>query len=87
MKDFDHLMSVWQGQPKQEQLSVEETLKQVKKGCTQHHQSAILGNSSYGGYAGAYIYYHHFLCVPVVNLRGAVHYVVNYDGLCRPHRP
>ena len=32
MKDFDHLMSVWQGQPKQEQLSVEETLKQVKKG-------------------------------------------------------
>ena len=32
MKDFDHLMSVWQGQPKQEQLSVEETLKQVKRG-------------------------------------------------------
>lgn len=32
MKDFDHLMSVWQGQPKKEQLSVEETLKQVKKG-------------------------------------------------------
>jgi len=32
MKDFDHLMSVWQGQPKQEQLSVEDTLKQVKKG-------------------------------------------------------
>ena len=32
MKDFDHLISVWQGQPKQEQLSVEDTLKQVKKG-------------------------------------------------------
>jgi Flp pilus assembly protein TadB len=32
MKDFEHLISVWQGQPKQEQLSVDETLKQVKKG-------------------------------------------------------
>ncbi len=32
MKDFEHLMSVWQGQPKQEQLSVDEVLKQVKKG-------------------------------------------------------
>jgi Ca2+/Na+ antiporter len=32
MKDFDHLMSVWQGQPKKEHLSVDEVLKQVKKG-------------------------------------------------------
>jgi hypothetical protein len=32
MKDFDHLMSVWQGQPKPDQLSVDEVLKQVKKG-------------------------------------------------------
>jgi hypothetical protein len=32
MKDFDHLMSVWQGQPKQDQLSVDEALKQAKKG-------------------------------------------------------
>ncbi len=32
MKDFDQLMSVWQGQPKQDQLSVDEVLKQVKKG-------------------------------------------------------
>ncbi|MDB5136655.1 MAG: hypothetical protein JWP37_3258 [Mucilaginibacter sp.] len=32
MKDFEHLISVWQGQPKQEQLSVDDTLKQVKKG-------------------------------------------------------
>jgi glucan phosphoethanolaminetransferase (alkaline phosphatase superfamily) len=32
MKDFDHLMSVWQDQPKQDQLSVDEALKQVKKG-------------------------------------------------------
>ncbi len=32
MKDFDHLMSVWQGQPKRDQLSVDEALKQVKKG-------------------------------------------------------
>lgn len=32
MKDFEHLMSVWQDQPKQDQLSVDDTLKQVKKG-------------------------------------------------------
>ena len=32
MKDFDHLMSVWQEQPKKDQLSVDDVLKQVKKG-------------------------------------------------------
>jgi predicted PurR-regulated permease PerM len=32
MKDFDHLMTVWQNQPVKEQLSVDEALKQVKKG-------------------------------------------------------
>lgn len=32
MKEFEHLMSVWQGQPKRDTLSVEETLRQVKKG-------------------------------------------------------
>ncbi|RFZ84928.1 hypothetical protein DYU05_04800 [Mucilaginibacter terrenus] len=32
MKDFDHLMMVWQGQPKQEPAAVDEVLKQVKKG-------------------------------------------------------
>jgi Ca2+/Na+ antiporter len=32
MKDFDHLVSVWQGQPKLDQLSVDDALKQVKKG-------------------------------------------------------
>ena len=32
MKDFEHLMSVWQDQPKKEQLSVDDALKQVKKG-------------------------------------------------------
>ncbi|GGH06301.1 hypothetical protein [Mucilaginibacter phyllosphaerae] len=32
MKDFDHLMSVWQAQPKKEPLSVDEVLKQVKSG-------------------------------------------------------
>lgn len=31
MKDFDHLMSVWQGQPKKEHLKAEEVLKQAKK--------------------------------------------------------
>ena len=32
MKEFEHLMSVWQGQPKPDRLSVDEALKQVKKG-------------------------------------------------------
>jgi len=32
MKEFEHLMSVWQGQPKPDGLSVDEALKQVKKG-------------------------------------------------------
>ncbi|WP_448699176.1 hypothetical protein ACFGVR_19650 [Mucilaginibacter sp. AW1-3] len=32
MKDFEHLMAVWQNQPVKEQLSVDEALKQVKKG-------------------------------------------------------
>jgi MFS family permease len=32
MKDFEHLMSVWQEQPKRDQLSVDETLKQIKRG-------------------------------------------------------
>jgi Ca2+/Na+ antiporter len=34
MKDFDHLMSVWQKQPKPDQLSVDDVLKQVKKGMS-----------------------------------------------------
>ncbi|MDF2430885.1 MAG: hypothetical protein JWP44_516 [Mucilaginibacter sp.] len=31
MKEFEHLMSVWQGQPTNDRLSVDEVLKQVKK--------------------------------------------------------
>jgi hypothetical protein len=34
MKDFEHIMSVWQAQPANDQLSVDEALKQVKKGIT-----------------------------------------------------
>jgi len=34
MKEFEHLMSVWQGQPKPDKLSVDEALKQVKKGIS-----------------------------------------------------
>jgi hypothetical protein len=34
MKDFDHIMSVWQDQPKKDQLSVDDVLKQVKKGVS-----------------------------------------------------
>lgn len=32
MKDFDHIMSVWQAQPPKEHLSVDEVVIQVKKG-------------------------------------------------------
>jgi hypothetical protein len=32
MKDFDHIMSVWQEQPAHDKLSVDDVLKQVKKG-------------------------------------------------------
>ncbi|WP_158828224.1 hypothetical protein [Mucilaginibacter lacusdianchii] len=32
MKDFDHLLSVWQAQPKPDKLEVDRVLKQVKKG-------------------------------------------------------
>ncbi len=32
MKEFEHLMSVWQAQPVNDKLSVDEVLKQVKKG-------------------------------------------------------
>jgi len=32
MKEFEHLMSVWQGQPSADKLSVDDVLKQVKKG-------------------------------------------------------
>ncbi|QQL50923.1 hypothetical protein [Mucilaginibacter ginkgonis] len=32
MKEFDHLMSVWQAQPAKQQRSVEDVLKSVKKG-------------------------------------------------------
>ena len=32
MKEFEHLLSVWQGQPAPDRLSVDEALKQVKKG-------------------------------------------------------
>ena len=34
MKDFEHIMSVWQAQPANEQLSVDEALKQAKKGMS-----------------------------------------------------
>jgi len=34
MKDFDHLLMVWQGQPKLEPVAVDDVLKQVKKGMS-----------------------------------------------------
>jgi sensor histidine kinase YesM len=34
MKDFDHLMSVWQEQPVHDKLSVDDVLKQVKRGVS-----------------------------------------------------
>ena len=43
MKDFDHLMSVWQEQPKPGQLSVDEVLKQVKKGVNAMSNKLLWG--------------------------------------------
>ena len=44
MKDFEQLMQVWQGQPAPtEQLSVEEALKQVKKGINGLSRKLYLG--------------------------------------------
>lgn len=43
MKEFEHLMSVWQGQPKPDQLSVDEALKQVKKGIRSITQKLYWG--------------------------------------------
>jgi hypothetical protein len=43
MKDFDHLMSVWQEQPKKDQLSVDDVLKQVKKGMSAMSRRLLLG--------------------------------------------
>jgi len=43
MKDFEHLMTVWQGQPVKEQLSVDEVLKQVKKGMSSLSRKLMWG--------------------------------------------
>jgi RsiW-degrading membrane proteinase PrsW (M82 family) len=41
MKDFDQLVSLWQEQPKRDQLSVDEMLKQVKKGISGMSQKLL----------------------------------------------
>ena len=46
MKDFDHLISVWQEQPKRDQLSVDEVLKQVKKGVNTMSNKLLLNIAS-----------------------------------------
>ena len=48
MKDFDHLISVWQEQPKQDQLSVDDVLKQVKKGISGMSQKLLWNIVSMG---------------------------------------
>lgn len=42
MKDFDHLLMVWQGQPKLEPVAVDEVLKQVKKGMNTLTRNLLL---------------------------------------------
>jgi hypothetical protein len=42
MKDFNDLLSVWQGQPKQVRLSVDDVLKQVKKGVNKLKSKTLL---------------------------------------------
>lgn len=43
MKDFEHLLSVWQEQPKQPRLSVDDVLKQVKRGINKLGISVLYG--------------------------------------------
>ncbi|GAB2688192.1 hypothetical protein GCM10027037_08280 [Mucilaginibacter koreensis] len=43
MKDFNDLLSVWQGQPKQVRLSVDDVLKQVKKGVNKLKSKTLIG--------------------------------------------
>jgi MFS family permease len=43
MKDFDHLLSVWQGQPKRVRLSVDDVLKLVKKGLSKLKARLLTG--------------------------------------------
>ncbi len=43
MKDFDHIMSVWQTQPKRDQLSVDEALRQVKRGMGSLNKKLLIG--------------------------------------------
>ncbi|UEG55290.1 hypothetical protein LLH06_09995 [Mucilaginibacter daejeonensis] len=43
MKDFEHLISVWQEQPKQPRLSVDDVLKQVKKGINKLGSRVLYG--------------------------------------------
>ncbi|GAA4915738.1 hypothetical protein [Mucilaginibacter defluvii] len=53
MKDFDHIMSVWQEQPKRDQLSVDEALKQVKRGVGSLNKRLLRGIVSMAIGAGA----------------------------------
>jgi hypothetical protein len=43
MKDFDHLLSVWQEQPKLPRLSVDDVLKQVKRGINKLERKVLWG--------------------------------------------
>lgn len=46
MKDFDHLLMVWQKQPKLEPAAVEDVLKQVKKGMNSLVRNLFWGITS-----------------------------------------
>ena len=48
MKDFDHIISVWQEQPTRDQLSVDDVLKQVKKGISGMSQKLLWNIVSMG---------------------------------------
>jgi hypothetical protein len=56
MKDFDHLMSVWQEQPKKDQLSVDDVLKQVKKGMNSLSRKLLWNITSMAiSFAGVFV--------------------------------
>jgi hypothetical protein len=72
MKDFDHLLSVWQAQPKPDKLSVDDVLKQVKKGMGSLSRKLMMNIISMGLAAAA---------IFIVMLFFAFKYPTTYAGI------
>ena len=72
MKDFNDLLSVWQEQPKLVKLSVEDVLKQVKKGVNKLKNKTLLGLVAVGA---------SLTLIVLVALFMPIHHTLTYVGL------